>query len=138
MNLFADNGFGLEAEPTGDTAGTGYNTRPRFTRQARARYLRAFACSPQPFQPIMRYGDILLHMARLAASRPRVAVRLLATAWRFRARDWYRTPPYLPLPSREYLAWRMHTAYGNEGVPRGDEVERYLAWVMWMRRAKHR
>ncbi|MCI0435782.1 MAG: hypothetical protein L0271_19390 [Gemmatimonadetes bacterium] len=83
----------------------------------------------------MRYGDILFRLARLAIRRPRVAVRLLAAAWRFRARDWFRRPPYLPLPPPEYVAWRIHTAYGDgDRVPDAAEVERYLAWVAWMRR----
>ncbi len=87
----------------------------------------------------MRYGDILLRMAIQAVVRPRMAARLFAAAWRFRARDWYRTPPYLPLPSREYLAWRIHTAYGDAGrLPHAEEVDRYLAWVAWMRRARRR
>ena len=46
--------------------------------------------------------------------RPRLAVDLLRLAWSFRARDWYRRPPFLPLPPREYMQWRMFTAYGDE------------------------
>ncbi|HLU25499.1 MAG TPA: hypothetical protein VKZ58_07310 [Longimicrobiales bacterium] len=62
--------------------------------------------------------------------RPRLYGLLLKAAWRFRARDWYRRPPFLPLPPPEYLAWRMHTAYGDEEVlPSLDELERYLRWV---------
>ena len=30
------------------------------------------------------------------------------------ARDWYRRPPFLPLPPSNYLRWRLHTAYGSE------------------------
>jgi len=52
--------------------------------------------------------------------RPRLAVDLVRLAWSFRARDWWRRPPFLPLPPREYTRWRMFTAYGDEdAVPPG-------------------
>jgi hypothetical protein len=28
-------------------------------------------------------------------------------------RDWYSRPPFLPLPPRDYLDWRLKTAYGK-------------------------
>jgi len=51
--------------------------------------------------------------------------------WRFRARDWYRRFPFLPLPDRAYVRWRMYTAYGDESaVPSADDVERYATWAV--------
>ena len=68
-------------------------------------------------------------LALRAAVNPRLAVDLLRTAWAFRARSWYRTPPYLPLPPREYLRWRMYTAYGDaEAVPPVEDVVRFARW----------
>lgn len=62
--------------------------------------------------------------------RPRQCVDLLRVAWRFRARDWYRRFPFLPLPAREYVEWRMHTAYGDhDAVPPAADLERYARWV---------
>lgn len=62
--------------------------------------------------------------------RPRQAVDLLRVAWRFRARGWYRHFPFLPLPAREYVEWRMHTAYGgHDVVPPPEDLERYARWV---------
>ena len=70
--------------------------------------------------------------ARLAARavvNPRLAVDLLRVTWSFRARDWYRRPPFLPLPPREYLRWRMFTAYGDEAaVPTLEDVIRFARW----------
>jgi len=61
---------------------------------------------------------------------PRLGVDLLRVAWRFRARGWYRRFPFLPLPAREYVRWRMHTAYGDhDAVPPVDDIERYARWV---------
>jgi hypothetical protein len=57
-------------------------------------------------------------MARLAIRRPGVIPSMLGAAWAFRARDWFRKPPFLPFPPKSYLRWRMETAYGDpEWVP---------------------
>jgi hypothetical protein len=62
---------------------------------------------------------------------------MLRAAWRFRARGWWHRPPFLPLPPRDYLEWRMHTAYGDAGrQPAIDEVERYLRWANRMHRTR--
>jgi hypothetical protein len=62
---------------------------------------------------------------------PRTASALLRVAWRFRARGWYRRFPFLPLPAREYLKWRMYTAYGDaEIVPPADDIVRYSRWAV--------
>lgn len=64
-----------------------------------------------------------------AAVRPRLALDLLRLAWSFRARGWYRRPPFLPLPPREYIRWRMFTAYGDEAaVPPVDDIVRFARW----------
>ena len=82
----------------------------------------------------MRYGSTMLRLVGLALARPVLGWALLRTAWRFRSRDWYRRPPFLPLPPAPYLAWRMHTAWGDEEhEPGAAELERYLRWVLWMR-----
>lgn len=78
--------------------------------------------------------------ARLYGLIARVALRparlpaLLRAGWRFRARGWWRRPPFLPLPPREYVDWRLHTAYGSEGRPSLREVDRYLRWANRMSR----
>ena len=62
---------------------------------------------------------------------PRVAGDLLRVAWRFRDRRWYRHFPFLPLPARDYVRWRMHTAYGTyDAVPPADDVVRYARWAV--------
>ncbi|HEX7051475.1 MAG TPA: hypothetical protein VF188_14815 [Longimicrobiales bacterium] len=77
----------------------------------------------------------LLELLGRAAVRPRLLYLLLRTAWRFRARDWNRRPPFLPLPPAEYLDWRMHTAYSDAGVrPPIEHVGRYLRWAVRMSR----
>jgi hypothetical protein len=61
---------------------------------------------------------------------PRTAAALLRTGWRFRARQWYLRFPFLPLPERQYLRWRMYTAYGDANfIPSAEDVVRYARWA---------
>jgi hypothetical protein len=79
----------------------------------------------------MSWARLSLQLAARAAVRPPLALALLRVAWRFRSRDWYRRFPFLPLPSRPYVRWRMHTAYGtHDAVPPADDVVRYARWAV--------
>jgi len=60
---------------------------------------------------------------------PRLARDLIRLAWSFRARDWWRRAPFLPLPPRDYMRWRMFTAYGDEdAVPPANDIVRFARW----------
>ena len=79
----------------------------------------------------------LLGILARAARRPRVLGGMAQAAWRFRARGWWRRPPFLPLPPRDYVEWRLHTAYGDEGRgPTPAELGRYIAWANRMHRTR--
>jgi hypothetical protein len=68
-------------------------------------------------------------LALRAAVHPRLALDLLRTAWAFRRRGWWREPPFLPLPDRTYLRWRMYAAYADESaVPPAEDVVRFARW----------
>jgi hypothetical protein len=43
-------------------------------------------------------------------------------------RRWWTRPPFVPLPDRTYLRFRLETAYGTDGRPSADDVVRYLEW----------
>lgn len=76
-----------------------------------------------------RWRTLYAGLALRAVAHPRLALDLVRLAWSFRARDWYRRPPFLPLPPREYLRWRMLTAYGDEdAVPPVADVVRFARW----------
>jgi len=78
----------------------------------------------------MGWTRVTLELLLRALRRPALAVDLMRVAWRFRARGWYRRFPFLPLPARDYVRWRMHTAYGDHAaVPTAAEIERYARWV---------
>jgi len=75
----------------------------------------------------------LWRLAARSLIHPRLLVLLPRAAWRFRARDWWRRPPFLPLPPRDYIRWRLHTAFGNEQAePDLHQLQAYLAWTAQM------
>jgi len=79
--------------------------------------------------------SLTLRLAAHAAVSPRLAVDLLRTMWAFRRRAWWRQPPFLPLPDREYLRWRMYTAYGDEAaIPPVQDV---IGFARWRRETMH-
>jgi hypothetical protein len=75
------------------------------------------------------WSALYAQLAVRALVRPRLAVDLLRLAWSFRARGWWRRFPFLPIPPREYMRWRMFTAYGDEAaVPPADDVVSFARW----------
>jgi hypothetical protein len=80
-------------------------------------------------QTIASWSALYLRLTLRALVRPRLAVDLVRLAWSFRARDWWRRPPFLPLPPREYMRWRMFTAYGDEdAIPPVGDVVNFARW----------
>lgn len=53
----------------------------------------------------------------------------VAQIGRMAARGWWRRPPFLPLPSGPYLAFRSQTMYGDAArLPEPHDVVVYLQW----------
>lgn len=78
----------------------------------------------------MSWFGLALKLSARCVKRPGLALDLIRVSWRFRSRGWYRRPPFLPLPDRTYMAWRMHTAYGDHhALPPVDDIERYARWA---------
>ncbi len=83
-----------------------------------------------PYEP-PTYGWIGLttRLTLRALVNPRLAVDLLKTAWAFRRRGWLSQPPFIPLPDRTYLRWRMYTAYADpDAIPPAEDVIRFARW----------
>ena len=75
-------------------------------------------------------------MVAIALPRPWLWPTFASAAWAFRSRDWYKRPPFLPLPSKAYMEWRMDTAYGApDAAPPSDELIDFLKWSRAMRRS---
>ncbi|HEU5174027.1 MAG TPA: hypothetical protein VFT96_04665 [Gemmatimonadaceae bacterium] len=78
----------------------------------------------------MAWLRLTLALALRGLTNPADGAALLRMGWRFRRRHWWHRPPFLPLPSTEYLRWRLHTAYGDEHiVPPADDVVRLARWA---------
>lgn len=87
--------------------------------------------TPPPAVPRYRgsWRALVAKLGARAVINPRLALDLLATAWAFRRRGWWRHAPFLPLPDRAYVRWRMFTAYADEdAVPPVTDVIRFARW----------
>ncbi len=88
-------------------------------------------------EPRAGWPLLTARLALRALVSPRLALDLVRLAWSSRARDWYRRAPFLPLPPREYVRWRMFTAYGDEdATPRRAPFlplppREYVRWRMF-------
>ncbi len=82
------------------------------------------------------WTGLTVRLAGRALVNPALALDLITAAWVFRRRRWWAMPPFLPLPDRTYLRWRMYTAYASEdAVPPLSDVIRF---ARWRRRLLHR
>ncbi len=85
--------------------------------------------NPQSGGSSETWGGLIARLAMRALVNPRLAIDLCRMVWAFRARGWYGRPPFLPLPPREYVRWRMYTAYGDDSaVPPLRDVVRFARW----------
>jgi hypothetical protein len=81
----------------------------------------------------MPWLSLSLRLALRGLRDPRLGLALLRTAWRLRARRWVARFPFLPLPDRTYVRWRMHTAYGDHAaIPPLEDIVRYARWAARM------
>ena len=61
--------------------------------------------------------------------RPGLWPTALRQARRTAAPGWWRRRPFLPVPSGEYLRFRMTTQYGTtDGSPDAEDVIAFLEW----------
>jgi len=78
----------------------------------------------------MSWPRLILALTAKSILNPATGMALLRVGWRFRRRGWLTSAPFLPLPDRAYLRWRMYTAYGDEQfVPPASDVIRYARWA---------
>jgi len=73
--------------------------------------------------------SLAVRLTLRGAVHPRLALDLLKALWAFRRRRWWARAPFLPLPDRTYVRWRMYTAYGDENaVPPLEDAVRFAQW----------
>jgi hypothetical protein len=66
--------------------------------------------------------------------RPRLWPTAVVQARRLARPQWWRRPPFLPLPERDYLLHRLETQYGRDHEPEPHDVVAYLEWCRDMTR----
>jgi hypothetical protein len=63
------------------------------------------------------------------AARPGLWLTAVRQARRTAAPGWWKRRPFLPLPSREYVRFRLLTQYGAaDATPSGRDLVTYLEW----------
>jgi hypothetical protein len=83
--------------------------------------------------PTSKSDSAYLSILGAVIVRPLLWGTALAQAYRLVPQGWWRTAPFLPLPSRDYMEFRLVTQYGGgHGVERGairsEDVVAYLRW----------
>lgn len=68
-------------------------------------------------------------MAALAR-RPDLWAVAARSAAGLAGRGWWRRPPFLPVPDRRWLHFRLVTAYGGDGTGPID-AEDLITWLEW-------
>ncbi len=46
---------------------------------------------------------------------------------------WWARRPFLPVPDRDWMAFRLVTAYGGDGSPPASSGTEVLTWLRWLR-----
>jgi hypothetical protein len=72
-----------------------------------------------------------LRVGRAVAARPDLWPTAIRAGRTLTPTGWWRRPPFLPLPDRHYLRFRLVTAYGGSGdvPPDPDDVVTWLSWL---------
>ena len=66
---------------------------------------------------------------RVVIRRPSLWPEALRALVAFTPSRWWRHAPFLPVPRRAYLRWRMQTAYGSlDAVPPASDFIHFLEW----------
>jgi hypothetical protein len=60
--------------------------------------------------------------------RPQLWASALRSAGRVARPGWWRRPPFLPVPDRAYVGFRLETQYGTGGAPAPSDLVTYLEW----------
>ena len=81
----------------------------------------------------------MIRVAVAVVRRPSLWVTAARQARRTATAGWWRRAPFLPVPSGDYLRFRMVTQYGDaDRQPDPDDVVAYLAWCRdWDRSLGH-
>jgi len=82
----------------------------------------------------------MLKVALAVVGHPSLWPTAIRQARRTATPGWWRRPPFLPVPSGDYLRFRLLTQYGDsDRSPDPRDVLNYLAWCRdWDRQSRPR
>ena len=69
----------------------------------------------------------------LVAAHPSLWATAVRQAGRLAPDGWWRRPPFLPLPDRDYLRFRLETQYGTSAPGEGPDPEDVVTYLRWCR-----
>jgi hypothetical protein len=77
----------------------------------------------------------MIRVIAVVVAHPRLWPTAISQGWRLVPNRWWTRAPYLPMPSRSYLRFRLLTHYGETPHrPEPDDVLNYLRWCRdWQR-----
>jgi hypothetical protein len=77
----------------------------------------------------------MIRVIAVVAAHPRLWSTAVGQGWRLVPNRWWTRAPYLPVPSRAYLQFRLVTQYGETSHrTEPDDVLNYLRWCRdWQR-----
>jgi hypothetical protein len=81
--------------------------------------------------------DVLFWFQTMVAvvRRPRLWWTAVRQMFRMARGRWWAQLPFLPVPDRRYVQFRLETAYGTDVPGRAADVVRYLEWCRASSRA---
>ena len=72
---------------------------------------------------------LVVRSGAIVATHPSLWVTAARQYRRLVPRRWWRVSPFLPVPDRGYLRFRMQTAYGDpDQLPDAEDLVTYLRW----------
>lgn len=81
----------------------------------------------------------MISVAVAVLRRPSLWPTAARVARRTATRGWWKRAPFLPVPSGDYLRFRMVTQYGDaDRLPDVDDALAYLEWCRDWDRSLHR
>lgn len=73
-----------------------------------------------------------MRAALAVLARPDLWATALRQALRLSPTGWWRRAPFLPVPTADYLRFRLETQYGSDADVRPGDVIAYLSWCRSM------
>ncbi len=82
---------------------------------------------------VISAGTNLARLGSAVARRPRLWGAAIAAGRSHLPPGWWRQRPFLPLPDRAWMRFRIETAYGGDGSA-PIEVDDAITWLEWCHR----